>query len=163
MNHVFAACLCALIFLSGAGPSIGAGSSRPTYPPAQISAVDAPTAVGGQLNVQRVAAGRPPLRQSETLNRVAKKHARDMSRRGYFSHTSPNGRQVSHRLKSGGYRYCWAGENIAQGQGDAEAVIRAWMKSPVHKKIMLHRKPTQYGIALAPNRTWVLVVARPGC
>ncbi|PRY23591.1 uncharacterized protein YkwD [Aliiruegeria haliotis] len=119
--------------------------------------------VGKLVNQLRTTNGRNSLRPSERLEKVAAIHAQDMARRGYFSHRSPEGARVFERLRATGYSYCWAGENIARGQRDSAAVVQAWINSWGHKRLMLHRMPTEYGLARAPNNTWVLVLARPGC
>lgn len=149
--------------LAPGGAAEAAGSTSRSYPPAAISVEVAPKAVGELVNRQRNRVGRGGVSQSGRLAEVARRHAEDMARNGYFSHTSRNGAGLTDRLRAAGYRYCWAGEAIAQGQPDADAVVRAWMTSRGHKKIVLHRKAVEYGLALAPNRTWVLVMARPGC
>ena len=66
-----------------------------------------------------------------------------MVRRNYFAHTSPTGSTVSYRIQRSGFvsSYSWrAGETLAWGTGahaSARATAEAWLKSSVHRAIML--------------------------
>ena len=76
------------------------------------------------------------------LQRAARAHSKDMIRRNYFSHNTKGSGSFSKRLKKFGYtpkgfKYYTAGENIAYGsgpKGEPKQIMRAWMKSPGHKK-----------------------------
>lgn len=65
------------------------------------------------VNQERVKAGRPPLSWRVELVPVARAHAQDMLRRGYFGHYSPEGKDVGDRLNGAGVTYVVAGENLA--------------------------------------------------
>lgn len=84
-------------------------------------------------NVHRLTAGCRPLTVSGKLTTAAQRHAKDMSRKRYFSHSSANGTQWWQRIERAGYRDP-GGENIAQGYGGAASVVRAWLDSPGHRK-----------------------------
>jgi uncharacterized protein YkwD len=77
--------------------------------------------------------GCKPLRTSERLTRSAQRHANDMAERNYFSHTSRNGDRWWQRIERAGYPDP-AGENIAYGFATARGVVRAWMRSPSHRR-----------------------------
>lgn len=84
-------------------------------------------------NEIRTDRGCKPLRTSERLTRSARRHANDMAERNYFSHTSRNGTQWWQRIKRADDPRP-AGENIAYGYSTARGVVRAWMRSPSHRR-----------------------------
>jgi len=114
--------------------------------------------VGNRLNAARVQRGLGQLSRSDALERAALAHANDMSRKGYFSHTSQNGDTLVDRVKAVGYSYCFVAENIAQGQRSSADVMNAWMNSPGHRRNNLSDRATEYGIARAAGDYWVLVL-----
>lgn len=91
------------------------------------------------LNRERTAHGRRPLRMNGRLSRAALRHSRSMVARRFFAH----GSFVS-RIRRAGYmrgaRRWRVGENIAWGSGDRaspQAIVRAWMASPGHRRNIL--------------------------
>ena len=115
------------------------------------------------LNAQRARRGLAPVSRSKKLTAAAAGHANNMATRGFFSHTSPNGRSVGHRVGRQGYDYCVVNENLSYGRRNLANVINAWMSSPGHRRNILNPKVTEFGVAQAPGGYWVLVMARPGC
>jgi uncharacterized protein YkwD len=107
------------------------------------------------LNEERAKAGLSPLESSLSIVTVAASHAADMASRGYFSHVSPEGVDMGARLKAGGVTYGWAGENIARGYADCEAVFNAWMNSSGHRANILNSHYRKYGLAVN-NLVWVI-------
>jgi uncharacterized protein YkwD len=97
------------------------------------------------INKARSAFGAAKLMGSSALRLAALRHSEDMLARHYFAHTSPTGSTVAHRIQRSGfvYGYSWqAGETIAWGIGShagAAATVAAWLKSPVHRAILLSR------------------------
>ncbi len=74
-----------------------------------------------------------PVTWSTVLGSEAEAYSRDMAARGYFGHTSPEGRTLTDRLKLAGYADARAeAENIAGGQPTPEAVVQNWLLSPTH-------------------------------
>jgi uncharacterized protein YkwD len=115
------------------------------------------------LNRRRAARGMPRLRINRRLSRAARRHTRDMVRRGYFGHTSPRGVDMLSRIKrtgylGGGVRSWTVGENIAWGQkhrGSPRSIVRAWMRSSGHRHNILNPGFREMGIgvvAAAPGR-----------
>ena len=114
------------------------------------------------VNAERRKAGRAPLALSPDLSRVAQAHACDMARRGYFSHTSPDGRGMSGRLSQAGVNgLCAMGENIARGQRDVPSVMGGWMRSAGHRRNILDSDYSLVGFGRADGPNWVQVFARP--
>lgn len=73
----------------------------------------------------------PPLRAQADLRVAAQRHAEDMARHDYFSHTGRNGSDVEDRTRAAGYPHP-AGENLAGGQPTPADAVAAWLKSPGH-------------------------------
>lgn len=85
-----------------------------------------------ELNNYRVEKGLQPLQYSTTLAAAAQFHAEDMRDRNYFSHYSPEVRNVADRVRQFGYCIASVGENLAQGQQDPAAAQASWEQSPGH-------------------------------
>jgi uncharacterized protein YkwD len=95
-----------------------------------------------------------PLRWSPRLAHAAQRHARDMVRRRYFSHTTPEGGELLDRLR--GYAdpapAWWIGEVLAWGEGPWSRpidVLRRWLDSPSHRRILLTPRAREIGIGIA--------------
>src|SRR3989344_1871932 len=73
------------------------------------------------VNQERVKYGVGPLIFNQSLAEVGRAHSKDMFERGYFSHYSPEGKDVGDRLTETQISYSIAGENLAL----APDVIRA--------------------------------------
>ena len=115
------------------------------------------------LNDIRVSASRAPLQYSTVLERVARRHAEDISRRRALSHIGADGSRVSHRASAEGYPWCQIAENVAWGQQNLDQVMRDWKRSPSHRRAMLSANVVEFGLARADGDFWVMVLARPGC
>lgn len=134
-----------------------------------------------RINRERRARGLAALRWDDALSRIAGEHSRDMAKRGYFSHVSPEGRGFSQRYRAGGYTcgitvknviYTGA-ENIFQNnlydrittvngvkyydwnsmEEIADTTVEGWMNSPGHRKniLMPHWEREGIGISVAPD------------
>lgn len=126
--------------------------SHPTGPPTAVllgsgTADDARVAAFVELvNAHRVSAGLNALVWDQAAADAALAHSRDMVTRGYFSHTSPDGDTVADRLDAAGIRFTVAGENIAFGFLNADAVFTAWMNSPDHRANIEYAAFTHHGV-----------------
>lgn len=100
-------------------------------------------------NQERVANAATPLQENELLTKAAELKAKDMASRGYFSHNTPEGLLPWHWLTNVGYRYSYAGENLAVNFTDSKDVIDAWMRSPTHRDNIVKSAYTEIGIAMA--------------
>ena len=104
------------------------------------------------INVERSRAGVPRLRLNGALSRAAERHARDMTRRDYFAHTSPSGVTPMARVKRAGYNPSTLAENIAFGTGSwgtPAGTISQWLDSPPHRRAMLSSGVRDLGIGAA--------------
>jgi uncharacterized protein YkwD len=76
-----------------AAPAPRAGhTSRPRIVPAKLA-----RALHDGINQERRRQGLPTFRWDAALGRIAGRHSRDMAKRNYFSHLSPEGRGPSQR------------------------------------------------------------------
>ena len=117
-------------------------------PSPQVGAVVAAVLVD-LANSDRLASGLLQLSTSTVLERAAQMKADDMAARGYFAHASPEGRTPWHWFQQAGYRFRFAGENLAVYFSDSVEVERAWMESTSHRANILSDEFTEIGIALA--------------
>jgi len=95
------------------------------------------------------------------LYEAALHHAKDMHVHDYFSHTSPSGENVYHRLVATGYISAAGdvlayGENIAFGNFDLNTAIEKWLESPSHCANMMRGTYQEMAIAHDGNY-WVQV------
>jgi uncharacterized protein YkwD len=97
-------------------------------------------AIGCLVNKARTAAGLPGFTWSRSLGRAATRHARDMTRRGYFAHRRSRGPSLARRVRAAGFRGRNVGEAIGYGCGSRAtpaSIVRAWLASPGHRAILL--------------------------
>lgn len=94
-----------------------------------------------QTNQERIKNGLPPFVWDDEMSRLARNHSESMSRLGYFSHVTPDGKRLPDRARAIGIRhYSVLGENIAYNQGyeDPGALaVERWMQSPKHRANIL--------------------------
>lgn len=101
-----------------------------------------------QTNDERLKNDLPPLRYSSVLSDSAIRKAKDMFTNNYWAHTAPNGTTPWDFLKSVGYKYSIAGENLARDFYDTDSLLKAWMNSPTHKANIVHPKYQEIGIGV---------------
>lgn len=99
------------------------------------------------VNVERVKAGIKPLVWDEKRAEVGRGHSKDMFERGYFSHYSPEGKDVGDRLTEAGIDYTVAGENLALAP-DVNRAHTGLMNSPGHKRNILDPAFNKVGIGI---------------
>jgi uncharacterized protein YkwD len=99
-------------------------------------------------NEQREKNGVEPLSINEKLVIAADQKALDMLEYDYWAHNSPLGRTPWFFIKSSGYKYVYAGENLAKGFTNAEDIVTAWMDSPDHRANMLSSNYEDVGFAI---------------
>ena len=107
-----------------------------------------PESVLVSINAKRTEAGLSPLSLNSRLNQAATMKAADMFTLNYWAHNSPAGREPWDFIKAAGYRYHYAGENLARDFGDTSAMIDAWMASPTHRDNIVNPKYQEIGVAV---------------
>ncbi|MFA5778205.1 MAG: CAP domain-containing protein [Candidatus Paceibacterota bacterium] len=100
-------------------------------------------------NEERQSQNLKTLTVSPVLNQVAEMKAKDMATKGYFAHISPEGKTPWYWLEKVGYKYQYAGENLAINFNDSKDVTNAWMASPTHKKNIMKGNYTEIGTGIA--------------
>lgn len=99
------------------------------------------------VNAERSKVGAKPLAWKANLADVARKHSQDMFARGYFSHFSPEGKDIGDRLEAAGISYTYAGENLALAPTLARAHT-GLMNSEGHKRNILDPAFGKIGIGV---------------
>ncbi|MCX6702170.1 MAG: CAP domain-containing protein [Candidatus Zambryskibacteria bacterium] len=89
------------------------------------------------------------LTVSDTLTQAAQMKANDMAKKSYFSHTGPLGERPWVWFERVGYKYEYAGENLAIDFTESNDVSQAWIDSAKHKANLLNPNFTEIGIGIA--------------
>lgn len=108
-----------------------------------------PAVLSSLTNEERQAQNLPTLTINPLLVKAAEMKAEDMATNGYFAHTSPEGKSPWYWLIQAGYKYQYAGENLAINFTDSQDVTKAWMNSPTHRANIVKDKYTEVGTAIA--------------
>lgn len=99
-------------------------------------------------NVKRAENGLPPLTINDTLSKTAKAKGEHMLANGYWAHVAPDGTEPWAFFRDGGYKYRFAGENLARDFSDANSAVEAWMASPSHRENILSDRYRDIGIGV---------------
>ncbi len=99
------------------------------------------------VNEARKKQGLTMLKSDPSLKKAALLHAKDMFKRGYFSHYTPEGYSPFARLEEQGIIYTAAAENLAYAP-EVELAFSGLMKSPGHKKNILDPMFRKIGIGV---------------
>jgi len=115
------------------------------------------------VNEQRDLHGLNPVAWNPSLSEIAKKHSQDMIDRIYYSHYSPEGKDVADRYEDANFKCeisiqdgktLRGGENLAlitgleEPEGLGERIVESWMLSPDHKKNLLYNYYENEGIGV---------------
>jgi uncharacterized protein YkwD len=165
---------------------VAAGAAHPQAPAGQkprppVKAADLAQRIHVRINAERSKNGLSPLAWDKALSRIAAGHSRDMAKRKYLAHDSPEGEGFPERYARAGYtcririgRTTYGGaENIALNhlyasvttvngvahydwnspEKIAGKAVEGWMKSPGHRKNILtpHWKREGIGVEIAPD------------
>jgi hypothetical protein len=117
-----------------------------------ISVVAFGTSVISDLsNSARNSNGLDSLTVNSKLTNAAQNKANAMVAGGYFEHTAPDGTTGWDYISSSGYKYLFAGENLAASNEDDVNVVNGWLNSPSHRANLLSSTYTEvgYGVAYA--------------
>jgi uncharacterized protein YkwD len=143
----------------------------------RVTAASLEKKVHALINKERQKHGLKPLAWDDALAQIARKHSRDMARRNYFSHDSPEGQGFFERYEKEGYTCgVQAGRTIHQGAENifqnnlydsvimvsgqeyydwnsedriAETTVAGWMMSPGHRKNILTPHWGKEGIGIS--------------
>lgn len=99
-------------------------------------------------NEKRAQNGLSPVSLNSTLSQAAQAKGADMLNKDYWAHVAPDGTQPWKFFIDFGYRYRYAGENLARDFTNPSSAVDAWMASPSHKENMLNPKYKDIGVAV---------------
>jgi uncharacterized protein YkwD len=140
---------------SAAAVAAGGGCAQPASTADTTTLKRASDDVLCLVNGERTTRGLAPLRVSRLLEGSARSHSRDMVARRYFSHVSPGGMNARQRILRSGYLRerpaAHVGEAIAWGiahRGTPAGLVRSFMNSPGHRRIVLDRRHRDVGVGL---------------
>jgi uncharacterized protein YkwD len=134
-----------------------------TASPAAAAASPDEQAMIEAINSARAQSGLPALRPSAALGRSAHAYSRQLMSRGV----------LAHGLSAAASRTTWhIGEALALRRGrraQVSATVRAWLRSPTHRRLLLNRSMPWLGVGMArgryhggPGVIWVLRLGRRG-
>jgi uncharacterized protein YkwD len=174
--HVVAVLTIVIVLMSCAGPKTGSVPMPVMKKQPIVTVADLEQRIHDLVNRARKDRGLPALSMDGRLTDIARGHSRDMSRRNYFSHFSPEGRDFTSRYQQAGYRCAitkgstvfGGAENIALGYlfksvtivagreyhdwltaaDIAELVVDGWMNSSGHRKNILTPYWSHQGIGV---------------
>jgi uncharacterized membrane protein required for colicin V production len=104
----------------------------------------------GMVNNERTKRGLPALALRSPLTPIAEEYARDLWTRQYFSHYSPEGKDIGDRLTEAGISFQAAGENLALAP-TLQTAHTGLMNSPGHKRNILDPEFKNVGIGVIDN------------
>lgn len=107
-----------------------------------------PSEVIRLTNEQRQAQGLTPLSQNSVLDSAALAKGNDMLAKGYWAHFAPDGTAPWSFFSKFGYKYRYAGENLARDFSSASTAVSAWMNSKTHKDNILNPNYREIGIGV---------------
>jgi uncharacterized protein YkwD len=111
------------------------------------------------VNDERAAHGLKPLKPDPELTEVARDHSRDMFARGYFSHVTPEGKELSHRIRQARLGYLVAGENLALAQ-TLPLAHQGLMHSPGHRANILRPQFGRLGVGVMDGGKRGLIITQ---
>ena len=100
-------------------------------------------------NLMRRLFHKPRLEWENKVHEIALMHSHDMNEKKYFSHVSPDGKDLQDRLTMHGIHYEVAGENIAAKFPDAPAAMIGWLNSLGHREALLAEEFTHIGVGVS--------------
>lgn len=99
-------------------------------------------------NLERANLGLDGLEENKLLSEAARQKAAEMFALNYWAHISPSGRTPWAFFADVGYKYQYAGENLARDFQDTDSVLRAWMNSSSHRENIVNPKYQEIGVAV---------------
>lgn len=105
----------------------------------------------------------PPIHELHwhpELYEVSLDYAQYMKENDHFAHVSKEGQDAGDRLDLAGYNWQYVGENLAMGQHDFHEVLKDWLRSPLHCKMLMSEDMHHFGVA-KEGKYWVQTFATP--
>lgn len=99
-------------------------------------------------NKEREKMGLADLKENEALDKAAAAKGANMFAENYWAHYAPSGKTPWDFIIGAGYKFTFAGENLAKNFYKSNEVVAAWMASPTHKENLLNPHYKDIGIAV---------------
>lgn len=99
-------------------------------------------------NIERQKNGLPQVSEDPRLDAAALEKGKNMFEENYWAHFSPSGKDPWGFINGAGYKFSYAGENLAKSFYNSDEVVRAWMASKTHKENILNKNYQHIGIAV---------------
>ncbi len=112
------------------------------------------------VNAKRRSIGCAELKWDSRVAAIALDHSADMVSRHFFSHTNPDKKGPSERLRESNMGFSSAAENLVRYAKTAQEAFDAWLRSPGHRRNMLDNRFTRHGVGRIKDR-WTQVLIRP--
>ncbi|MEX0887833.1 MAG: CAP domain-containing protein, partial [Patescibacteria group bacterium] len=105
------------------------------------------------VNQERAELGLPALARNTKLEQAAYQKAQDMFEKNYWAHYAPDGSTTPWQFfTAAGYKYKYAGENLAKDFDTSTALVTAWMASASHRANIVNTNYKDFGM-VAVNGT----------
>ena len=102
-----------------------------------------------RINKARANHGKPPLKLSAEISKMARNHSKKMAAEGQVFHSCLT-------CKFQGWNWSALGENVGKGKTIGK-VHQAFMKSPGHRANILSTKYKKVGIGIVEAKGWLWV------
>ena len=99
-------------------------------------------------NAERAKKGLGTVVENEALNKAAYLKGQNMFQENYWAHFAPSGKSPWDFIQGAGYRFTYAGENLAKNFYNSDDVVVAWMNSPSHRDNLLNEHYKDIGVAV---------------
>lgn len=99
-------------------------------------------------NIERQKAGLSAVTYNAQLSEAARAKAQNMFAENYWAHFAPSGKDPWGFMKAAGYKFSYAGENLARNFSNSDDMVAAWMASPTHRENLLNSRYSDIGIAV---------------
>ncbi|MDH5203645.1 MAG: CAP domain-containing protein [Nitrospirota bacterium] len=105
-----------------------------------------------------------PVAWNDKLGKASLHHSLDMARNGFLGHKGYDGSSTKERLSRIGYKWITFGENVAEGYRTTEELVKGWIESTSHCKVIMNPDFKEAGAAYAKSSGkfyWTLILASP--
>ena len=116
-----------------------------------VSLAYSPKEVVQATNTYRTEHSLAPLNVNNRLQVVAQFLAQDMANKATWSHNSNLGQTPWFWLDVVGYKYKYAGQNLARKFTTTEENMRSWIESPTHNSNLLFKSFQETGVGMATS------------
>ena len=93
-----------------------------------------------------------PLAWDDRLAAAAARHSADLAAHRFGGHVGTDGSGPADRVAAAGFPASALGEVVAVGDGNARTVVRGWLASPAHCRVLMDGRFTHAGAAVAGRR-----------